>query len=206
MYIKGKTNLVADTLSRYYESDQWDEQQNTAQYINVDSRLDPKGEDLPWDRFEEYHTMTTLGNDLCNDRRPIRNRHPPKRLDEIVPFVPRCKIIEEIETCQNEVATLAAHNKSNLHTEMEEQAQSNTTSNPRVIDSFNDHPNLRPHFEGDQSFLKSVQNGYKNDSLFKKVLKLPGHYKNFALDDNLLYTENLTKDRILCILVTVHNK
>jgi hypothetical protein len=52
-YVKGETNLVADALSRYYENDQWDESHDEAQYVNADARLDPEGEDLPWDRFEE---------------------------------------------------------------------------------------------------------------------------------------------------------
>jgi hypothetical protein len=46
-YVKGKTNLVADALSRYYESDNWDESQDAPQYVNADARLDPEGEDLP---------------------------------------------------------------------------------------------------------------------------------------------------------------
>jgi RNase H-like domain found in reverse transcriptase len=36
IYIKGETNLVADTLSRYYKSDQWDKWPSTTQYINAD--------------------------------------------------------------------------------------------------------------------------------------------------------------------------
>jgi len=52
-YVKGNTNLVADALSRYYESDEWDESCDASLYVNADARLDPEGEDLPWDRFEE---------------------------------------------------------------------------------------------------------------------------------------------------------
>ena len=47
-YVKGDTNLVADALSRYYESDNWDESQDAPQYVNMDAQLDPEGEDLPW--------------------------------------------------------------------------------------------------------------------------------------------------------------
>ena len=69
MYIKGETNLVADVLLRYYKSDQWDKWPSAAQYVNVDSQLDPKGEDLPWDRFEENHVMTTM------DGAPTPSKH-----------------------------------------------------------------------------------------------------------------------------------
>jgi hypothetical protein len=36
-YVKGKTNLVADVLSRYYESNNWDESQDAPQYVNMDA-------------------------------------------------------------------------------------------------------------------------------------------------------------------------
>jgi hypothetical protein len=57
MYIKGEINLVADTLSRYFENDIWDKLLDGSLYVSVDSRLDPEGEDLPWDRFEEARAM-----------------------------------------------------------------------------------------------------------------------------------------------------
>ena len=56
-YVKGEMNLVADTLSRYYENDQWAELSKVLQYINMDARLNLEGKDLPWDCFEEAHVM-----------------------------------------------------------------------------------------------------------------------------------------------------
>jgi hypothetical protein len=37
MYIKGETNLVADALSQYYESDNWDEAHDASQYVSTDT-------------------------------------------------------------------------------------------------------------------------------------------------------------------------
>ena len=53
IYIKGETNLVADTLSRYYENDTCDKLHDTSQYVNTNAWLDPEGENLPWDRYKE---------------------------------------------------------------------------------------------------------------------------------------------------------
>ena len=36
-YIKGETNLIADTLSRYYENDNWNEPNEHVPYINADA-------------------------------------------------------------------------------------------------------------------------------------------------------------------------
>ena len=62
-YVQGETNLVADALSRYYESDNWDEVKDAPQYVSVDAWLDPEGEDLPWDRFEETRVMREMGKE-----------------------------------------------------------------------------------------------------------------------------------------------
>src|ERR1700720_1992114 len=50
-YIKGTSNKVADSLSRYYQSD-------TDDYVTVDTLLDQEGEDLPWIRMIEVRAMT----------------------------------------------------------------------------------------------------------------------------------------------------
>jgi len=44
---------VADALSRYYKSDNWDETKDAPQYVCMDAQLDPEGEDLHWERFKE---------------------------------------------------------------------------------------------------------------------------------------------------------
>jgi len=64
-YIKGKTNLVTDALSRYHKNDQWDKSFDASQYVNADTQLDPKGEDLPWDRFEEAWAMRAQDDAPC---------------------------------------------------------------------------------------------------------------------------------------------
>jgi hypothetical protein len=45
-YIQGSTNLVVDSLSHYYSSDEPDEVHDISEYVNADARLDPDGENL----------------------------------------------------------------------------------------------------------------------------------------------------------------
>jgi hypothetical protein len=73
-YVKGEANLVADTLSRYYENDQWDESHDESHYVNADAHLDPEGEELPWDRFEESRAMRAPDNAPHISTRPQRQR------------------------------------------------------------------------------------------------------------------------------------
>ena len=46
-YIKGTSNRVADSLSRYYQSDTVENSHPSYDYITVDAQLDLEGEDLP---------------------------------------------------------------------------------------------------------------------------------------------------------------
>jgi hypothetical protein len=52
-YVKGVSNKVADSLSRYYQSDTWEDVHPSYDYVKADSQLDPKGEDLLWNHIVE---------------------------------------------------------------------------------------------------------------------------------------------------------
>ena len=97
IYVKGDTNLVADALSRYYESDTWDESHDDSQYVNIDTQLNPNGEDLPWDPFEETRAMQDLGT---VSKRPQCQRQTPQQADEPVSFAIKHPISEAIEPRQ----------------------------------------------------------------------------------------------------------
>jgi hypothetical protein len=88
-YVKGETNLVTDVLSRYYENDQWDESYDVSHYVNADTQLDPKGEDLPWDRFEESRVMRDPDAVLCTESRPQQQWRALHWADEPISFMPK---------------------------------------------------------------------------------------------------------------------
>ena len=62
--MKGSSNKVADSLSRYYQSDTEDDTHPMYDFANADSQLDPEGEDLPWNRIVEICMMTTRSHGL----------------------------------------------------------------------------------------------------------------------------------------------
>ena len=55
--MKGVSNKVADSLSRYYQSDTWEDVHPSYDYVNADSQLDPEGEDLLWNRIIEIRAI-----------------------------------------------------------------------------------------------------------------------------------------------------
>ena len=63
-YIEGTSNKVADSLSRYYQSDMVEDNHPSYDYVTVDAQLDPEGEDLPWIRMIEVRAMNTHSQTL----------------------------------------------------------------------------------------------------------------------------------------------
>ena len=209
-YIKGETNLVADALSRYYENDNWEEPNEHAPYVNADARLDPEGEDLPWDRFEENRAMRAAENDPTTNTRPQRQRRAPRRADEPVSFAIKRPVTEATEPRQQEAAELAAHKESEpgppANERINERALPEQQVDPMVVESLGHLPNLRPRVEGDRSILTEIKKGYAKDPLCSKILENVGHHKNFEIVDDLLYTRNRAGESVLCIPSIVQKK
>jgi hypothetical protein len=132
-YIKGETNLVADALSQYYESDNWDEMHNTSQYVSADAQLDPEGEDLPWGRFEESCTMWD-SDQTC----PQYQCWAPWRADKPITFMPKYPVMEVVKDWQQEAADLAAHKESGTSSSANTQPPIDDQSDPMVGESL-DH-------------------------------------------------------------------
>src|SRR5229473_153967 len=66
-YVKGSSNKVADSLSRYYQSDTIDDVHPAYDFVNADERLDPEGEDLPWNHIVEIRARRDTPQ-----KRPLR--------------------------------------------------------------------------------------------------------------------------------------
>jgi hypothetical protein len=56
-YVKG-VNKVADSLSRYYQSDTGDDVHPLYDFVNADVQLDLEGEDLPWNHIVEIWVIS----------------------------------------------------------------------------------------------------------------------------------------------------
>jgi hypothetical protein len=148
-YVKGVTNKVADSLSRYYQLDTSEDSHPTFDFVNTDIRLDPEGEDLLWNRVVELHAMQDDA-----PRRPLR------------------EATEEQGTLAKELANVT-------RTPEASQDVPEDNDDPTIFKSISNGPELRKHVEKAKDFLECVRAGYAKDPLFSKVVTKQSQYSMF---------------------------
>jgi hypothetical protein len=139
-YVKGVTNKVADSLSRYYQLDTSEDSHPNYDFANADIKLDPEGEDLPWNQVVEIRA-------ICDDaqRRPLR-----EATEE------RGTLAEElVNAMQAPGATQGIHDDDD---------------DPTIFESISNGPELQKHVEKAMDFLECVRAGYSKDPLFSKIV------------------------------------
>lgn len=179
-YVKGSSNRVADSLSRYYSSDEDGDLHPADDYVSVDHRLDPAGEDLPLHRMEELRSM-----------RPART--PGARTLPARGLISRA----ELEERHQEARELARHSPT-----------ASAATLPSPPDDGDDPLALVPDdavrpldevLRTNADFLRDVRAGYGQDTTFSKIIAAPDQHKNYRVEDGLLYTKNRMGQAVLCI-------
>ena len=177
VYIKGTENQVADCLSRYYEDGGGKiAPEEDIEWANADARLDPEGDDLPHDRWQELR----LSAMSMQGKRPIQ---PERVLDE-----PR-------EAQRVEAEEMAAHAERSE----EDNPIEGSGDDPSLLESVGNSPNLPGQLQDHEGFQEAITAGYKTDLVLSKVWSSPEHHAAFQLRDNLLYTNNHGGEEVLCI-------
>ena len=80
VYVKGAENWVMDYMFRYYENGEGkNAPEENVELANTDAQLDPEGDDLPNDRWQELCLSTLITQGEC-PRQPNRVLDEPRRL------------------------------------------------------------------------------------------------------------------------------
>lgn len=116
-YVKGVSNKVADSFSRYHQSDTDADKWQAYDYVNADLRLDPEGDDLPWGRVVEIRSMA-----VDEENRQLR---------------------ESTEEREIEARKLSDASKKQQSLEIESQED----DDPTIFDELSKGPELTTHLE-----------------------------------------------------------
>jgi RNase H-like domain found in reverse transcriptase/Integrase zinc binding domain len=181
-YIKGKLNKVADTLSRYYQFDSWDDTPLAQHYIFADVRLDPNHEDLPWDRHIEIRD------------RVIENRSSAAQQKQVTEQLAALRErIEEQEMIAANMAATAGEADTAVP------AGGIMGDDPTIYESQVEGPDLHAHMSERDPLNDDVLTGYAQDKLFQKVLEKPKEHPRFQVRDGFVWMKNRGGVDVLCV-------
>jgi len=177
VYVKGTENRVADCLSRYYEDGGGESVSNDdIDWANADIRLDPEGDDLPHDRWQELRlsAIRKVGGEPTTKNKRMTEQKEARRMEA------------------EEMATNAERSKG-------EDLSESLGDDPSLLESAGSSPDLPNHIRAKPGLEGTISAGYKNDSVLSKVFEEPKHFATFRVRDNLIYTDNRGGEEVLCV-------
>ena len=194
MHIPGESNKVADCLSRYYENDRFDEIHESHVYVSADVRLDPNHEDLTELRLQELAEDNPKTQQVNNS--PITDNDNASNVNVHHTLLARRLRDRDEGRVQQATEMAEAARIANVP---DPQTTDDDGKDMTVAEALQDGPSLRKIVLGDKTFLAAMRDGYKNDSVFSKVVNNPGHYPVFRVIDDLVYTKNRLGQDCLCV-------
>ena len=117
MYVKGTENRVTDCLSRYYEDGGGEAAPDkNIKWANADARLDPEGDNLPHNRWQELclGAMTTWGNRPRQTERALSEPREARRVEaeEMATHAERSKEDNPLENSRDDPSLLESAGSS----------------------------------------------------------------------------------------------
>jgi hypothetical protein len=70
---------------------------------------------------------------------------------------------------------------------------------PSIHESWTCGENLQKQMNQNDSFAKSIRDGYPNDCLYSKILAQPKCHPMFRMHNELLWTHNMNKEWVVCL-------
>jgi hypothetical protein len=173
VHIPGDQNRVADCLSRYYSNDNVKTPRKQQEYVTIDLRLDPEGEDLPGDRRSELHHLRI---NAARRRRELNDARSERAFEA-----------QELEDAvhQDQLRT-GPSGPDNL---VDPEAQNSEAGGVDLPDYMSRY----------SAFSELLQSSYIKNPIFSRVLKDPSHHSSFTVDNGLIYHIDRLSNRLLCV-------
>jgi hypothetical protein len=180
-YIKGELNKGADCLSRYYETDEWDEIHEPHHYVTADIRLDPNLEDIAFDRRDEViRDLAQSEERLAALRRSARLRNA-------------------IEPRDAEVAIMDAAAEPVNNVENERAMDNEDMEDPTIFHSRPREEHGQKDLKPDDELRTAIKSGYAEDMFFAKIIADPTAFSMFSIHEDMIYTRNRGGEEVLCV-------
>jgi hypothetical protein len=185
-YIKGELNKVADCLSRYFENDTSSNVHELHEYVQVDRRIDPEGEDLPRERYQEVVEKTVE----IRVMQVVEARHSQRLREAREQREQEAEEMHDTDIERDETQVQPAENDQGINLTLDEILRSQN-DNARALQGENSSDKAR--------LLQDIKRGYTNDKLFDLIKKDVTKYPSFSIKDNTIWTKNIHGNEVICI-------
>jgi hypothetical protein len=211
--VKGSTNTVADSLSRYYHEPRTT-CLNPFEFVHADRRLDLEGEDAPTARWIEttaFNSVSALADtipyfDREFDHNPPTVRAVTRSRAKILDKEDRQITDDDLNRGRNTPVTPEPDEVPDPGIPNPPQGVQLPTTpidddDPLMIDSASTGTNLRPIIEHGVDFSALCKSGYPNDPVLKYIIGNPVATRKdrFKVEDDLIYTKNRLGNWVVCV-------
>ena len=189
-YIKGEYNKIADCLSRYYESDTNADVHETHEYVQVDRRIDPEGEDLPQERTQEImeRVIEIRAMQALEVRRSNRLREAKEQRE-----IEAEELQQDVQQDVDHAASKSRKTKSKEIT-LADILGHGTHGKQRPL-----RANKNVGAKGNDDLIVAIKSKYQKDRLFKVIMEEPERYSTFSVKDKLVWKKNIQGDEVICV-------
>jgi hypothetical protein len=189
-YIKGELNKVADCLSRYYENDTSADIHAPQDYVRADVRIDPNGDDLPIDRYNEVkQRVVEIRAQRAEERR--RSKRLSDKREE------REREAHEMKEADQPSSPDEQQRSTNATAGTSERIEQEEITLGDVVFGRSTLPG--PNLTNDDEFIVDIKKEYHNDKIFSVVLDKPSEHPTFHIKDGIIWRKNSHENNVTCI-------
>lgn len=189
-YVKGEHNKVADCLSRYFESDRADEQPSAEFHVNIDTKLDKDGDDLPIERLRELqdgkHLLFAVREENGRRSRRLQEKKEIRDIEaqELLDAQPRAH-----DSLDTEMASVRAGSRRPSKISKAEATVAQDTEY-NLGDALGKGPDSdRPTPMPDNGFEQAIRSAMTADRLGKALTDHPEAHPAFKLRNGIAWTQ-----------------
>jgi hypothetical protein len=109
------------------------------------------------------------------------------------------EIICEVKDYKGSLTAITIPAKPASIQDNEPTQDNNPELDPSIHESRTCGENLQKQMNQNDSFAKSIRDGYPNDRLYSKILAQPKCHPTFRMHNELLWTCNINKEWVVCV-------
>ncbi|KAG6858798.1 hypothetical protein C0995_013828 [Termitomyces sp. Mi166 len=171
---------------------------NVYDYVQVDKRIDPEGEDLPLHRFHKIvEKRVEIRAMQAQELRHSKRLREQKELRDLEAQ----QMVEATKTPNKGIESSSHDDNPSLAQVLEKRTESSTTDDDLAVAQILAMGTKAPvNSEHDEAQMRvHILQEYKKDWMYVEILNKPTEHPRFTIEQELIYTVNTEGAKVLCV-------